>query len=133
MKNEEIKTVSAEQWQIVMEGMAGTLRYGTAAAFAGKNMTYTIAGKTGTAQVFTVARNQSLDNQKTVSDRLRDHSWFIAFAPAEAAAHRRGGDRGERRLRFVGRLADRAQGDGHVPARRQRPAQSAVASRARCR
>jgi penicillin-binding protein 2 len=33
--------------------------------------------------VFTVARNQSLDNQKTVSDRLRDHSWFIAFAPAE--------------------------------------------------
>jgi penicillin-binding protein 2 len=30
-----------------------------------------------------VARNESLDNQKTVSDRLRDHSWFIAFAPAE--------------------------------------------------
>jgi penicillin-binding protein 2 len=83
VKNEEIKTVSAEQWQIVTEGMAGTLRYGTAAAFAGKAMTYTIAGKTGTAQVFTVARNQSLDNQKTVSDRLRDHSWFIAFAPAE--------------------------------------------------
>jgi penicillin-binding protein 2 len=84
VKNEEIKTVSAEQWQIVTEGMAGTLRYGTAAAFAGKNMTYTIAGKTGTAQVFTVARNQSLDNQKTVSDRLRDHSWFVAFAPAES-------------------------------------------------
>ncbi len=83
VKNDEIKTVSAEQWQIVTEGMAGTLRYGTAAAFAGKNMTYTIAGKTGTAQVFTVARNQSLDNQKTVSDRLRDHSWFVAFAPAE--------------------------------------------------
>jgi len=83
VKNEEIKTASAEEWQIVTEGMAGTLRYGTAAQFAGKNMTYTIAGKTGTAQVFTVARNQSLDNQKTVSDRLRDHSWFIAFAPAE--------------------------------------------------
>jgi penicillin-binding protein 2 len=83
VKNEEIKTASAEQWQIVTEGMAGTLRYGTASQFAGKNMTYTIAGKTGTAQVFTVARNQSLDNQKTVSDRLRDHSWFIAFAPAE--------------------------------------------------
>jgi penicillin-binding protein 2 len=83
VRNEEIKNVSDEQWQIVTEGMAGTLRYGTAAGFAGKNMTYTIAGKTGTAQVFTVARNQSLDNQKTVSDRLRDHSWFVAFAPAE--------------------------------------------------
>lgn len=83
VKGEEIKSATPEQWQIVVEGMAGTLRYGTAAQFAGKNMTYTIAGKTGTAQVFTVARNESLDNQKTVSDRLRDHSWFIAFAPAE--------------------------------------------------
>jgi penicillin-binding protein 2 len=83
VKNEEIKSVTPEQWQIVMEGMAGTLRYGTASQFAGKNMTYTIAGKTGTAQVFTVSRSESLDNQKTVSDRLRDHSWFIAFAPAE--------------------------------------------------
>jgi penicillin-binding protein 2 len=84
-KGAEIKTVTPQQWQIVMEGMAGALRgRGTAAATAGRNMTYTIAGKTGTAQVFTVARNESLDNQKTVSERLRDHSWFIAFAPAEA-------------------------------------------------
>ena len=83
VKNEDLKNVSDENWQIVLEGMAGTLRYGTAATTAGKNMTYTIAGKTGTAQVFTVSRSQSLDNQKTVSDRLRDHSWFIAFAPAE--------------------------------------------------
>jgi penicillin-binding protein 2 len=29
-----------------------------------------------------VARNQRLDRQ--VEERLRDHSWFIAFAPAEA-------------------------------------------------
>jgi penicillin-binding protein 2 len=34
--------------------------------------------------VFSVGQNEKLDNQKTVSDRLRDHSWFIAFAPAEA-------------------------------------------------
>jgi penicillin-binding protein 2 len=84
-KGADIKNVSDVQWQIVMEGMAGALRgRGTAAATAGKNMTYTIAGKTGTAQVFTVGQNERLDNQKTVSERLRDHSWFIAFAPAEA-------------------------------------------------
>jgi penicillin-binding protein 2 len=84
-KGAEIKNVSATQWQIVMEGMAGAMRgRGTAAATAGKNMSYTIAGKTGTAQVFTVGQNEKLDNQKTVSERLRDHSWFIAFAPAEA-------------------------------------------------
>jgi penicillin-binding protein 2 len=83
VKSGEIKNVTPQQWQIVLEGMAGATRYGTAAPSAGKNMTYTIAGKTGTAQVFTVSRSQSLDNQKTVSDRLRDHSWFMAFAPAE--------------------------------------------------
>jgi penicillin-binding protein 2 len=84
-KGAEIKNVSDVQWQIVMEGMAGALRgKGTAAGTAGKNMSYTIAGKTGTAQVFTVGQNERLDNQKTVSERLRDHSWFIAFAPAEA-------------------------------------------------
>jgi penicillin-binding protein 2 len=83
IKEEEIKMSSPDDWRIVHEGMVATLTRGTAAGTAGKAQTYTIAGKTGTAQVFTVARNQSLDNQKTVSDRLRDHSWFIAFAPAE--------------------------------------------------
>ncbi|MEP7242695.1 MAG: penicillin-binding protein 2 [Gammaproteobacteria bacterium] len=81
---EEIKSATPEQWNLIHEAMVGTLVYGTAASTAGKNMTYTIAGKTGTAQVFTVGQNEKLDNQKTVSDRLRDHAWFIAFAPAEA-------------------------------------------------
>jgi penicillin-binding protein 2 len=84
-KGVELKNVTPEQWQIVMEGMVGTLRYGTAATTAGKDMkAYSIAGKTGTAQVFTIGQNEKVDNQKTVSERLRDHSWFIAFAPAEA-------------------------------------------------
>jgi penicillin-binding protein 2 len=83
-KGADLRNVTPEQWQIVMEGMVGTTKYGTAAYTAGKGATYTIAGKTGTAQVFTVGQNEKLDNQKTVSERLRDHSWFIAFAPAEA-------------------------------------------------
>jgi penicillin-binding protein 2 len=83
-KGAEIRNVTPQQWQIVMEGMVGTTKYGTAAYTAGKGAAYTIAGKTGTAQVFTVGQNEKLDNQKTVSERLRDHSWFIAFAPAEA-------------------------------------------------
>jgi penicillin-binding protein 2 len=80
---EEVK-VQPEDLRIVYEGMVATLTRGTAAYTAGKKMTYTIAGKTGTAQVFSVGQNESLDNQKTVPERLRDHSWFIAFAPAEA-------------------------------------------------
>jgi len=79
-----VVSASPEQWHIVMEGMLGALRgRGTAAATAGRNMTYTIAGKTGTAQVFSVGQTEKYD-EKTVAERLRDHSWFIAFAPAEA-------------------------------------------------
>jgi penicillin-binding protein 2 len=33
--------------------------------------------------VYTVAQNAKY-NAKTVPERLRDHAWFIAFAPAEA-------------------------------------------------
>lgn len=73
-----------EQWQIITDGMLAAMTgRGTAAGGAGRNMTYTIAGKTGTAQVFTVGQTEKY-NEKTVPERLRDHSWFIAFAPAEA-------------------------------------------------
>ena len=66
----------------MLRGMIGATTYGTAAAIS-KDARYTIAGKTGTAQVFTVAQNAKY-NANTVAERLRDHSWFIAFAPAEA-------------------------------------------------
>ncbi len=44
---------------------------------------YTIAGKTGTAQVFTVAQDEEYDESE-VAEKLRDHALFIAYAPAEA-------------------------------------------------
>ena len=43
---------------------------------------YRIAGKTGTAQVFTVAQDEEYD-EETVEKRKRDHALFIAFAPVE--------------------------------------------------
>jgi penicillin-binding protein 2 len=48
---------------------------------AGQGAKYLIAGKTGTAQVFTIKQT---DNTKTKikDERKRDHSWFIAYAPA---------------------------------------------------
>jgi penicillin-binding protein 2 len=78
--------VSAEDWGVVIDAMIGTTRCarycGTASA-AFKGAAYQAAGKTGTAQVYTVAQNAKY-NAKTVPERLRDHAWFIAFAPAEA-------------------------------------------------
>jgi penicillin-binding protein 2 len=74
--------ISDTDWALVLRGMVGATTYGTAAAIS-KDAHYSIAGKTGTAQVFTVAQNARY-NEKTVAERLRDHAWFIAFAPADA-------------------------------------------------
>lgn len=42
---------------------------------------YKIAGKTGTAQVFSVKQDEKYD-EKNVKEHLKDHALFIAFAPA---------------------------------------------------
>ncbi|HZO22537.1 MAG TPA: penicillin-binding protein 2 [Steroidobacteraceae bacterium] len=78
----QVSGVSQEDWDRVIHGMIGVTQRGTAAAI-GAHAAYTFAGKTGTAQVFTVAQNEHY-NAKLIDERLRDHSWFIAFAPADA-------------------------------------------------
>jgi penicillin-binding protein 2 len=78
----EVQGVAAEDWQRVIHGMIGVTQRGTAAAI-GAHAPYIFGGKTGTAQVFTVARTEKYNASK-INERLRDHSWFIAFAPADA-------------------------------------------------
>jgi penicillin-binding protein 2 len=78
---ERVQGGTPEQWKVVMEGMRDTMISGTARAIS-TSAAYNMAGKTGTAQVFTVAQNQSV-SAAVANERLRDHSWFIAFAPAE--------------------------------------------------
>ncbi len=46
------------------------------------NEAYTIAGKTGTAQVFSLKQDERY-REDEVEKRLRDHALFVAFAPAE--------------------------------------------------
>jgi penicillin-binding protein 2 len=83
-ENPPVPGVTAEDWDIVIRGMIGATSWphGTAAAFL-HGTAYTMAGKTGTAEVVTVARSASLTAKKS-DERLKDHAWFIAFAPAEA-------------------------------------------------
>ena len=70
-----------EYVDFVKRAMAGVNKEGTGArAFAGA--AYTSGGKTGTAQVIAMKQNEKYDEAK-VSERHRDHSWFIAFAPLE--------------------------------------------------
>ncbi|MBS0378081.1 MAG: penicillin-binding protein 2 [Proteobacteria bacterium] len=77
----EVQGVTTEDWARVVHGMIGVTQHGTAAAI-GLHAPYVFAGKTGTAQVFTVAQNERYNASK-INERLRDHSWFIAFAPAD--------------------------------------------------
>lgn len=42
---------------------------------------YSVGGKTGTAQVYSLKGSRYREDD--VQERLRDHSWFIAYAPAD--------------------------------------------------
>jgi penicillin-binding protein 2 len=73
---------SPENWDVAVGGMIKVMNGGTGSA-SQRGAQYQIAGKTGTAQVFGIAQNEKY-HEKDLSDRLYDHGWFIAFAPADA-------------------------------------------------
>jgi len=70
-------------WDVVIEAMqlVVTSQEGTGLYF-GRHPGYTVGGKTGTAQVFSSGQYPA-KNQADLPPLLRDHSWFIAFAPVE--------------------------------------------------
>jgi penicillin-binding protein 2 len=72
------------RWDAIIEGMHGVMQgpRGTARA-VGLNAPYQMAGKSGTAQVFSIGQKEKY-NAKDVAERRRDHALFIAFAPLEA-------------------------------------------------
>jgi penicillin-binding protein 2 len=82
-----IDIATPEQWDVIFDGMQGavTLPGGTATASLVKPLRYKLAGKTGTAQVFTIKQTESTKSTrgKLVDERRRDHAWFIAFAPVD--------------------------------------------------
>ena len=73
----------AENWETIVDAMVAVTSgpRGTATR-VGRGASYSIAGKTGTAQVFSVGQTEKYD-EKTVAERLRDHALFVAFAPAD--------------------------------------------------
>ncbi|MFT4824085.1 MAG: penicillin-binding protein 2 [Halioglobus sp.] len=75
---------SPEHWDAIYDGMREVVHgeRGTAKTLS-KGIKYTMAGKTGTAQVIGIAQN-AVYNEDEVSERNRHHGLFIAFAPMEA-------------------------------------------------
>jgi penicillin-binding protein 2 len=82
-----LETISiAEQahWDAVIGSMIDVVHgaRGTARAI-GKDSTYRMAGKTGTAQVYGLKQEEEYE-AAAIAEKLRDHALFIAFAPVEA-------------------------------------------------
>jgi penicillin-binding protein 2 len=71
-----------EEWGVVYDGMVGAVSPGGTAYAAGVAAKYKFAGKTGTAQVFTIKQTENT-RAKILEERKRDHAWFIAYAPAD--------------------------------------------------
>ena len=70
-------------WDTIIGAMNDVMQHPRGTAFAaGRGAPYTMAGKSGTAQVFSVAQEEEYDEEE-IEERLRDHALFIAFAPLE--------------------------------------------------
>lgn len=70
-------------WGLMQKSMQQVITHSTGTAFSAfKNAPYTVAAKTGTAQVSNIAQGKSY-NAEALAERLRDHSLFIGYAPVE--------------------------------------------------
>ncbi len=77
-----LTAVTADQWQVIVDGMELATGPGGTAAAATAGSPYKIAGKTGSAQVFTIGQNEKY-NEKELNERMLDHALFVSFAPAD--------------------------------------------------
>jgi penicillin-binding protein 2 len=73
--------VKPEHLAVIKNALIGVAREGTSArAFVGAQ--YVSAGKTGTAQLFSIKQGEKY-SAGHVDERLRDHAWYLAYAPAD--------------------------------------------------
>ena len=84
VEGERVHLKDEGNWDVITEGMIMVTSSPRGTAFGAiRGTPYTVAGKTGTAQVFSIAQNAKY-HEADVAERLRDHALFVAFAPAEA-------------------------------------------------
>jgi penicillin-binding protein 2 len=72
-----------EHLAVIKAALVGVAREGTSAA-AFRNTRYVSAGKTGTAQVYSLKGAEY--KAHLVDERMRDHAWYMAYAPADKPA-----------------------------------------------
>ena len=80
-KTKQVKEIDPKYWDYIHDSMKGVVHSarGTATSI-NRGLTYTMAGKTGTAQVVSISADEDYDKSK-LNKRQWDHALFIAFAP----------------------------------------------------
>ena len=78
----EVVAIKPEHLALIKAAMVDVTRPGGTAVRAGQGAPYTVAAKTGTAQVIGMKQGESY-NEKKIKEEHRDHALFIAFAPAD--------------------------------------------------
>ncbi len=70
-----------DNWREIHQSMLNVIEHPRGTAKQIRSDTYRIAGKTGTAQVFTIKQDEEYDEEK-IKKKMRDHALFVAYAPA---------------------------------------------------
>jgi penicillin-binding protein 2 len=81
LRLDDVRIDNDTYWDAVLTGMHDVMQNVRGTAWAvGGNAPYQMAGKSGTAQVFSIAQEDEYD-EEDMALRLRDHALFISFAP----------------------------------------------------
>ena len=83
LKSSQIPIKDINNWELIIEAMKQTVygKFGTAKRLNNK-LKYSLAGKTGTAQVFGLDPEEEYIAEN-IEEKLRDHALFTGFAPIE--------------------------------------------------
>ncbi len=84
VENDDIKINNDKNWDVIINAMQKviTSEMGTAHVIEQFTKGITIAGKTGTAQLFGLKQGEKY-NENKIKKKLRDNTSFMAFAPVE--------------------------------------------------
>lgn len=74
----DVVDIKTEVFELVKKALTGVVNESGGTALASRSSIVKIGGKTGTAQVVQMNKGFSYSSEK-----LRDHAWFVAFAPVE--------------------------------------------------
>lgn len=78
-----VNVVNTRNWQVIRDAMLQTVNTPKGTAFnAFRNTSYTSGGKTGTAQLVSIAQDAKYD-ANALDERLRDNAMYVGYAPAE--------------------------------------------------